>query len=265
MRPALDLRGAARQVAMDLKVTRMRAVNDNTNHRILFTSGSGQYQPQRKKGAGYADDGRPVRLPRGIVVVDCTANAALLFSTARQRRQFRHGNNSQRQRRSAVVIVDIAARCACNSVAPGAASWIHPHRGLDRGSPAVGDRPGADQDAPRRTTGAAGERAVMEATMLAAEGIEQLRSGQALGPVGIPGTYERAGTVQPWAAHPHFTSSRSRCHGTTAKRTPSTWRRWRGAEGSWRESAGHHFGRSADQRPVLSILMAMSYSLPGPR
>lgn len=40
----------------------------------------------------------------------------------------------------------------------------------------------------------------MQAVLLAAEGIEQLRAGQALGAVGRP-FFERTGTVAPWGAH----------------------------------------------------------------
>jgi prepilin-type N-terminal cleavage/methylation domain-containing protein len=73
MRPGLDLSIAARQVVMDLKVARMRAVAENVNHRIVFPSGAERYQHQRKNGTAYVDDGPSVPLPRGIIVGDCTA------------------------------------------------------------------------------------------------------------------------------------------------------------------------------------------------
>jgi prepilin-type N-terminal cleavage/methylation domain-containing protein len=78
MRPALDLSAAARQVVMDLKVTRMRAAAENVNHRIVFSAGAETYQVQRKAGSGYANIGVPVPLPRGIVVVDCNANGGAI-------------------------------------------------------------------------------------------------------------------------------------------------------------------------------------------
>jgi prepilin-type N-terminal cleavage/methylation domain-containing protein len=80
MRPGLDLSSAARQVVMDLKVTRMRAVARNVNHRIVFAEGGGSYQPQRKVGSQYSDEGPPVSLPSGIAILNCSAlNAAIGF------------------------------------------------------------------------------------------------------------------------------------------------------------------------------------------
>lgn len=74
MRPGLDLSAAARQVVMDLKLARMRAVAEGVNHRIVFPDGASGYQPQRQQGAGYSDLPGPVPLPRGIIVANCTAN-----------------------------------------------------------------------------------------------------------------------------------------------------------------------------------------------
>jgi prepilin peptidase dependent protein A len=72
LRARLNLRTAARQIVMDLKVARMRAVATNSNHRIRFRNAD--YQRQRKKGDQYADDGPAVPLPTGIAITDCTAN-----------------------------------------------------------------------------------------------------------------------------------------------------------------------------------------------
>ncbi len=72
LRPGLILSMAARQVVMDLKIARMRAVTDHVSYRLRFPGGSGTYQAQRKSGTGYDDEGRPVPLPQGIIVVDCT-------------------------------------------------------------------------------------------------------------------------------------------------------------------------------------------------
>ena len=74
LRPRLDLRDAARQVVMDLKVARLRAAAENVNHRIVFTNGGTTYQPQRKSGTSYTNTAPPVPLPQGIIVADCTAN-----------------------------------------------------------------------------------------------------------------------------------------------------------------------------------------------
>jgi prepilin-type N-terminal cleavage/methylation domain-containing protein len=73
MRPGLDLRMAARQVVLDLRVARMRAVAENVTRRIVFPSDAAGYQPQRKAGSVYVDDGVAVRLPRGILISDCNA------------------------------------------------------------------------------------------------------------------------------------------------------------------------------------------------
>jgi prepilin-type N-terminal cleavage/methylation domain-containing protein len=78
IRPVLDLSAAARQVVMDLKVVRMRAAAENVNHRIVFTAGTGSYQPQRKSGGGYSNTVGPVLLPRGIIVVACSANGSAI-------------------------------------------------------------------------------------------------------------------------------------------------------------------------------------------
>jgi prepilin-type N-terminal cleavage/methylation domain-containing protein len=73
LRSRLDLGRAARQVLMDLRMTRMRAATDHVNYRLVFPSDSRTYQAQRKSGGEYKDAGVPVSLPAGIVIVDCTA------------------------------------------------------------------------------------------------------------------------------------------------------------------------------------------------
>ncbi|MBI3785336.1 MAG: GspH/FimT family pseudopilin [Deltaproteobacteria bacterium] len=73
MRPALDLYAAARQVLIDLKTVRTRAIGDTANHRILFAAGSNQYRLQRRGDTQYDDVGEPIALPKGVVVVDCSA------------------------------------------------------------------------------------------------------------------------------------------------------------------------------------------------
>jgi len=80
MRPSLNLNLATQQVVMDLKVARMRAVTRNRTQRVLFGSGDGTYVRQAIDGPGYTNDGAPVLLPPGIVVVDCTArDSAIAF------------------------------------------------------------------------------------------------------------------------------------------------------------------------------------------
>ena len=73
LRARLNLGMAARQVMMDLKQARMRAVAEHENYRIVFATGSASYQRQRKATSSYQDDGGPASLPPGIVIADCTA------------------------------------------------------------------------------------------------------------------------------------------------------------------------------------------------
>ena len=111
MRPGLDLRMAARQVVLDLRVARRRAVAENVSHRVVFPIGAASYQPQRKTGSDYVDDGVAVRLPPGILISDCNATGngisfkprgnAATFGTVIIR------NSSGAERR---IIVDIAGQ-----------------------------------------------------------------------------------------------------------------------------------------------------------
>lgn len=80
IRPRLNLHVAVRQVMMDLKLARMRAVRDHVNYRIAFPGGGAGYQTQRKTGSGYRDEGLPTPLPQGIWIVDCTGrDHAIMF------------------------------------------------------------------------------------------------------------------------------------------------------------------------------------------
>ena len=71
------LNAAARQVVMDLKLTRARAMTTETDHRLLFTEQTSGYQRQQKQPSGtYANDGPAIALPDGITVIGCTAVAS---------------------------------------------------------------------------------------------------------------------------------------------------------------------------------------------
>jgi len=65
---------AARQVAMDLQVTRVRAVARNREQRLRFTVGAERYQPQERDGATFADRGPAKTLPAGVRIKECTAS-----------------------------------------------------------------------------------------------------------------------------------------------------------------------------------------------
>lgn len=110
-RPSLNLRMAARQVVMDLKVARMRAVAQNVDHRILFPVGGGGYQFQRRGLAQYEDDGPAVTLPVGVTIAGCSArDSAISFRPRGNAGSFgtvvvQNGDGDVRS-----VIVDIAGR-----------------------------------------------------------------------------------------------------------------------------------------------------------
>lgn len=116
MRPAFDLRMAARQVVLDLRVARMRAVAENVTRRVVFPTGADSYQHQRKAGGVYVDDGAAVRLPPGILISDCNATGngigfkprgnAATFGTV----IVRNRNGDERR-----VIVDIAGQARVQS------------------------------------------------------------------------------------------------------------------------------------------------------
>jgi type IV fimbrial biogenesis protein FimT len=106
------LNAAARQVVMDLKQARGRAIAESATHRVRFAAPGSAYQLERQQPAGtYAAVGPATNLPDGIAVVECTALGASVgfrprghaatFGTIRLR------NGSGEERR---VVVDIAGR-----------------------------------------------------------------------------------------------------------------------------------------------------------
>ena len=77
MRARARLGAAARQVVMDLKLARTRAITDVASHRVRFPALSSSYQHQRQGSDGrYADEGAPVPLPEGVGIESCTAAGA---------------------------------------------------------------------------------------------------------------------------------------------------------------------------------------------
>jgi Tfp pilus assembly protein FimT len=106
------LNGAARQVVLDLKVTRLRAMAESVDRRLHLPDQSRVYQPQEKGPAGsYADDGPPTWLPEGIRVVNCSgAGSSISFRPAGYAGAFGTiilANSDGAERR---VVVDIAGR-----------------------------------------------------------------------------------------------------------------------------------------------------------
>lgn len=74
VRARLNLHMAARQVMIDLKQARMRAVAEHVKYRIVFPAGSMNYQRQRWASSGYQDEGPAAALPQGVRIADCTAS-----------------------------------------------------------------------------------------------------------------------------------------------------------------------------------------------
>jgi prepilin-type N-terminal cleavage/methylation domain-containing protein len=106
------LGAAARQLVMDLKVARSRAIVGGAAQRVHFTVPGGSYQLERQRpGGAYAAVGSATLLPDGVRVVDCTAAGdgigfrprghAITFGSVTLR------NASGDERR---VVVDIAGR-----------------------------------------------------------------------------------------------------------------------------------------------------------
>lgn len=73
MRSGLAIAAAARQVAMELTLTRLRAISTGTNHRVLFHEGQGAYWVQRLEGKSYRNLGVATLLPDEVRITACTA------------------------------------------------------------------------------------------------------------------------------------------------------------------------------------------------
>jgi len=68
------LSAAARQVVLDLKLARARAILDSANHRVRFSVPGTSYQHERQRPSGaYEASGLPTQLPDDVTVVACTA------------------------------------------------------------------------------------------------------------------------------------------------------------------------------------------------
>jgi len=106
------LNAAVRQLVMDLKVTRNRAIAENIAQRIRFEIPSSLYRRQKQTASqDYADVGPPVSLPDGIQAIDCTARGgAIAFQPRGHASTFgtvtvRDSDGSERR-----LIVDMAGR-----------------------------------------------------------------------------------------------------------------------------------------------------------
>lgn len=76
--PGLRLSSAARQVATDLQVTRMKAVSQNNKFRLSFVGsipGATTYQIQKANGGTFVAESGPFALPPGITVTVVSATS----------------------------------------------------------------------------------------------------------------------------------------------------------------------------------------------
>jgi Tfp pilus assembly protein FimT len=106
------LNAAVRQVVMDLKATRSRAIMENAGQRICFAVPSTRYQRQRQDASrNYVDIGAPTSLPDGIETTDCTArDDAVTFQPRGHASSFgaitvRNAKGTERR-----IVVDMAGR-----------------------------------------------------------------------------------------------------------------------------------------------------------
>jgi Tfp pilus assembly protein FimT len=109
---AWRLDAGVRQLVLDLKVARMRAVAESADHRLRLAFPAPAYQGERREAGGaYTAVGPPTALPAGVEIVDCTARgAAVTFRPLGHASTFGTitlENDDGKQRR---IVVDIAGR-----------------------------------------------------------------------------------------------------------------------------------------------------------
>lgn len=107
----LRLNQAARQVMLDLAVTRTRALADNVGWRLVFDCDRDNYQPQQQIGTAYQNDGTATALPAGIDLTECTASgSAVTFRPRGNAATFGTITLCNGAGRVRQVVVDIAGR-----------------------------------------------------------------------------------------------------------------------------------------------------------
>ena len=106
------LAAAARQVVLDLQVARMRAIAENTGHRLRFSVDAPEYARERESDAGrYEALGMARSLPEGVAVAACTARgAAVTFRPRGQPTTYGTITLRGESGRQTLVVVDAAGR-----------------------------------------------------------------------------------------------------------------------------------------------------------
>jgi len=109
--PEQRLEAATRQVVLDLRLARGRALAEQRPTRLAFSLADGSYRPQQRVDGVFADSGPAVSLPPGIALAACSAPGdAIAFSprgTASSFGSLALRNPRGRERR---VIVDMVGR-----------------------------------------------------------------------------------------------------------------------------------------------------------
>jgi type II secretion system protein H len=109
VRSTMSVQAAARQIAMDLRLARMRAINLHTNHLLRFAEGESTYRAQRWDGKSYIDLIPPAKLPKGIRITRCTApDGAVIFRPRGNASGFGTVSVANQRGETRQVIVDIA-------------------------------------------------------------------------------------------------------------------------------------------------------------
>jgi type IV fimbrial biogenesis protein FimT len=112
----LRLNHAARQVMLDLTITRTRALADNTGRRLVFLPDHDSYQPQVQISGHYGDDGVAITLPAGIDLTGCTASgSAVAFRPRGNAATFGTITLRNRPGHERRIVVDIAGRIRVDS------------------------------------------------------------------------------------------------------------------------------------------------------
>ena len=106
------LSAAARQVVMDLKLARARAILDSTTHRVRFAVPGASYQHERQQPSGtYVAVGPATQLPVDVAAIGCTgAGSGISFRPRGHAGAFgtvtlRNADGDQR-----AIVVDIVGR-----------------------------------------------------------------------------------------------------------------------------------------------------------
>jgi prepilin-type N-terminal cleavage/methylation domain-containing protein len=106
------LRAAARQVLMDLKFTRARAILASASHRLRFPVPGTTYQHQRQRPSGtYESIGPPTELPPEVTIVGCSgAGSGISFRPRGHAGAFGTVTLRNRDGGERAVVVDIVGR-----------------------------------------------------------------------------------------------------------------------------------------------------------